>query len=227
MRAALRVLSLLLLASPAAAAQQDTQAWEQLNIVLPVASTTKLTVEQIARWSDRQGGLYTTEYGALLSHKVAKGVELGIGYRHVGFFNANTGADEERLRQQIVITSKRFAGRLRLDERFNPRGPEIGFRLRPLLRYNLPAGKPGVTLFASHESFLILNSTSWGQRAGYERMRNIVGVAFPVSRTIKADLGYLNQYRPARGGTRASMDHALNVAVTIDLANRPGAALHD
>ena len=161
MRRALCSLPLLLAAIPAAAAQQDTQAWEQLNVVLPVASHTKLTLEQIARWSDHQGGIYTTEYGALLSHEVAKGVELGFGYRHVSFFNANTGADEERLRQQVVVTHNRFAGRLRLDERFNPRGSEIGFRLRPLIRYNLPLGKPGLALFASHESFLLLNSTAW------------------------------------------------------------------
>src|SRR6476469_4823445 len=219
MRRALCMLPLLLTAIQAGAAQQDTQAWEQLNVVLPVASDTKLTLEQIARWSDHQGGVYTTEYGALLSHEVAKGVELGFGYRHVGFFNANTGADEERLRQQLMITRNRFAGRLRLDERFNPRGNEIGFRLRPLLRYNLPMGKRGVAIFASHESFLLLNSTVWGQRRGYERMRNIVGVAFPVTRTIKADVGYLNQYRLARGGAPATMDHALNVAITINLAS--------
>ena len=128
----------------------------------------------------------------------------------------------------MVVTHRRFAGRLRLDERFNPRVDEIGFRLRPLLRYNLPLGKQGVALFASHESFLILNSTAWGQRAGYERMRIILGVAFPVNRAIKADVGYLNQYRLARGGARATMDPAMNVAVTINLANRPsGAALHD
>ena len=61
MRPTLGVLPLLLAATMAGAAQQDTQAWEQLNVVLPVASNTKLTLEQIARWSDDQGGIYTTE----------------------------------------------------------------------------------------------------------------------------------------------------------------------
>ena len=104
-------------ATPATAQQEDFQAWEQLNVVLPVATGVRVTGEQIARTSDRQGGIYTTEYGVLVGVQIAKGIELGGGYRRVGFFNGNTGADEDRLRQQIVIARGRWAGRLRLDER--------------------------------------------------------------------------------------------------------------
>ncbi|VVT14886.1 conserved exported hypothetical protein [Sphingomonas sp. EC-HK361] len=228
----MRVLSLLLLAfslmaTPAWAQQEDAQAWGQLNIVLPVAPRLRVTLEQIARISDRQGGLYTTEFGGLVGWQVAKGVELGFGYRYVGFYNGNLAPDENRLRQQVVLTSGRFAGRLRLDERFSPVGPEIGFRVRPLLRYNLPLGPKRVALFASHESFILPNSTSWGQRAGYERMRNIVGLAFPIGDAVTADLGYLNQYRLPRGGARAQMDHALNVQLTVNLGTLGVAGLHD
>ncbi|MBB5697952.1 DUF2490 domain-containing protein [Sphingomonas yantingensis] len=212
---------------PALAQQQDEQLWEQLNVVLPVAKGVRVTAEQIARTSDRQEGIYTTEYGVLVGVQIAKGVELGVGYRHVGFFNANTAADEERIRQQIVIARGRFAGRLRLDERFNPGGDEIGFRVRPLVRYNLPLGRSRVSLFGSHESFILPNSTVWGQRAGYERMRNIVGVNVPIGKALSADIGYLNQYRLARGGARAQMDHALTVQLTVNLDKLGIATLHD
>lgn len=226
-RACLFALPLLLAAAPASAQQHDAQAWEQLNVIVPVSSQVRVTLEEIARVSDRQGGLYTTEFGVLLGWRVAEGVELGIGYRHVGFYNGNVAPDEERLRQQVILTHGRFVGRLRLDERFNPNGSEIGFRVRPLLRYNLPLGPERVALFVSHESFLLPNSTVWGQRAGYERMRNIVGVAFPLGRAISADVGYLNQYRLARGGARAQMDHALNVQMTLNLGALGVAGLHD
>lgn len=212
---------------PALAQQQDEQLWEQLNVVLPVAKGVRVTAEQIARTSDRQEGIYTTEYGVLVGVQIAKGVELGVGYRHVGFFNANTAADEERIRQQIVIARGRFAGRLRLDERFNPGGDEIGFRVRPLVRYNLPLGRSRVSLFGSHESFILPNSTVWGQRAGYERMRNIVGVNVPIGKALSADIGYLNQYRLARGGARAQMDHALSLQLTVNLDKLGVAMLHD
>jgi hypothetical protein len=221
------VLPLLAIAAPALAQQQDAQAWEQLNLIVPVTTRLRVTVEQIARVSDRQGGLYTTEFGGLLGWRVGEGVELGFGYRRVGFHNRNLAPDEDRLRQQVVLTKGRFAGRLRLDERFNPTGEEIGFRIRPLLRYNLPLRQERLALFVSHESFLLPNSTRWGQRSGYERMRNIVGLAFPLGKGISADLGYLNQYRPARGGARGQMDHALNIQATLNLGALGVAGLHD
>ncbi len=218
---------LVLAATPAWAQQQDAQAWEQLNVVVPVAPRLRVTLEEIARISDRQDGVYTTEFGALVGWQVVKGVEFGIGYRHVGFHSRNLAPDEERLRQQIVVSHGRFAGRLRLDERFNPDGSEIGFRVRPLLRYNLPLGSRRLTLFGSHESFFLPNTTAWGQRAGYERMRNIVGLAFPLGKAVTADIGYLNQYRFARGGARAQMDNALNVQMTLNLGTLGVAGLHD
>ena len=213
-------------ASPARAQQEDEQLWLQVNTAVPVVKDVRVTFEQIARFSDVQDGLYQTEFGALLGVKVAKNVELGFGYRWVGAHNGNTGANENRFRQHVVATFGRVTTRLRVDERFNPRGDEIGFRIRPLVRYNHPVGK-GVALFASHESFLLPNTTAWGQRRGYERMRNIVGVAFPVARGIAADVGYLNQYRPARGGGRAQVDHALNLQLSISLGDPGGPDVND
>lgn len=220
-------LSLLVGALPAWAQQEDRQAWEQLNVVVPMTETVRITLEQIARTSDRQGGIYTTEFGGLLGWQVAKGIEIGTGYRRVGFHNRNLAADEDRIRQQIVLSRGRFAGRLRLDERFSTIGSGIGLRFRPLLRYNLPLGRPRLALFASHESFLLPNSTRWGQRAGYERMRNILGLAVPLGKVVSADIGYLNQYRLARGGARAQMDHALSVQVTVNLGAIGVALLDD
>jgi hypothetical protein len=215
--AALAVAALLLPVSAAHAQQQDGQLWLQTNENLPIAAGTRLTFEQIARFSDRQGGLYTTEFGALLSRRVGAGVELGFGYRRVSFHNRNNGADEDRVRQQVVVTHGPVMLRLRLDERFHPGGDEIGFRIRPLVRLTQPLGRRGLALFASHESFYLPNSTSWGQRSGYERMRNSIGLSFPLGRMLAADVGYLNQFRPGRGGARAQMDHALSLQLTLNL----------
>ena len=208
----------LLAAQPAAAQQQDEQLWLQVNTNVPLADGVRITLEQIARFSDRQDGLYQTEFGGILGVRVAKGIELGFGYRKVGAHNGNTGANEDRLRQHVVWTAGPFTTRLRVDERFNPRGSAVGFRVRPLVRYNHRLGDRGLALFVSHESFILPNSTSWGQRSGYERMRNLAGVTVPFSSAVVADIGYLNQYRFARGGGRAQMDHALSVQLTVNLA---------
>lgn len=226
-RAAFFLSPMLFAAIPAHAQQEDTQAWEQLNLIVPVAPRVRVTLEEVVRVSDRQGGVYTSEFGGLIGWRLSDAVELGVGYRHVGFYNGNRGPEENRFRQQVVLTRGRFAGRLRLDERFVTSGGAVGFRIRPLIRYNLPLGPDRVTLFVSHESFILPNSTSWGQRAGYERMRNLVGVVFPLGRAVTADIGYLNQYRLARGGARAQMDHALSVQLTINLGKLGVAGLHD
>lgn len=216
-----------IVASPAHAQQEDEQFWFQANTNVPLDDGLRVTLEQIARTSDRQDGLYQTEFGALLGVRAAKNVELGFGYRWVGAHNGNSGANENRFRQQVVATFGPLTTRFRVDERFNPRGDEVGFRVRPLVRYNYRLGKKGVALFASHESFFLPNTTRWGQRRGYERMRNIAGVTVPLARAVLADIGYLNQYRFARNGSRAQMDHAFNLQITINLRGFVGPRLHD
>lgn len=219
-----------LLSAPAFAQREDEQLWLQVNTNVPVAEDVRLTLEQIARFGDRPDGLYQTEFGGILGWRVAEGVELGFGYRKVGFHNGNTGAYEDRLRQQVVVTLGPVTTRLRVDERFHPGGDEIGVRVRPLVRYNHRLRDGGLALFVSHESFYLPNRTRWGQRRGYERMRNIAGVALPLGRRVNADIGYLNQYRLARGGARPQMDHALNLQLTINTGGaggRPAARVDD
>lgn len=221
------VLPIAFAAAPACAQQQDAQAWTQINTNVPLTEGVRMTLEQIARFSDRQDGLYQTEFGVLLGLRVAKGVELGAGYRKVGAHNGNTGANEDRLRQQVVATFGRISTRFRIDERFNTRASGVGVRIRPLVRYNYPLGSRGVALFASHESFFLPNSTRWGQRSGYERMRNIAGVMVPIGREMNLDIGYLNQFRPGRSNARAQMDHALTLQLTINLHDLDLPLLHD
>lgn len=216
-----------LVASPAHAQQEDEQLWLQVNTSVPLAGAAQLTLEQIARFSDRQEGLYQTEFGALLSYRIVRGVEVGAGYRKVGAHNRNTAANEDRFRQQIVATFGRFASRFRVDERFDPRGDEVGVRIRPLLRYNHPIATGGAALFVSHESFWLANDTSWGQRRGYERMRNIAGLVVRPSAATSLDIGYLNQFRFGRDGARDQMDHALTLQLTIKLHSAEPTTTHD
>ncbi len=211
-------LPLLLVSASAHAQQEDEQVWLQVNTHVPLDDNTRVTLEQIARFSDRQGGLTQSELGVLVGQRVSKNFELGFGYRHVGFHNRNTALDEERFRQQIVGTFGPISTRFRVDERFHPHGKEVGIRIRPLIRYNHKLNDKGLAAFVSHESFYLPNATKWGQRRGYERMRNWVGLVVPVSRKISADVAYLNQYRLARGSSRAQMDHALSIQLTINLA---------
>ncbi|URW74608.1 DUF2490 domain-containing protein [Sphingomonas donggukensis] len=217
----------MLTAVPAHAQDEDAQLWLQVNASAPLAERVKLTLEQIARIGDRQGGLFQTELGGIVAYRVSDQIELGFGYRRVGFHNGNRSEDENRLRQHIVATFGRLVGRLRVDERFHPGGDEIGFRIRPLLRYNQPLGKGGLKLFISHESFYLPNATRWGQRSGYERMRNSVGFTIPLGKLSSVDVGYLNQYRPGRSGSPAQMDHALSTQLTLSIGSHTSSQVED
>lgn len=227
LRLTLATALILLAATPVRAQQEDEQLWLQVNTNVPIAKRVRLTLEQIARFGDRPDGLNQTEFGGILGWRVADGVELGFGYRKVGAHNGNAAANEDRLRQHVVATFGPVVTRLRVDERFHPGGDEIGFRIRPLVRYNHRLDARGFALFVSHEGFYLPNGTRWGQRRGYERMRNIVGIAVPLGGQVNADIGYLNQYRPSRGGSRAQMDHALNVQLTINVGTSAAPRVDD
>lgn len=226
LRYAASLLGVLSFATPAAAQVEDEQLWEQVNLNVPLTPEVRVTLEQIGRWGDRADGISQTEYGALLGWKAGKEVELGFGYRRVGLFSA-TGptVHENRLRQQVVLAHGNLVARFRVDERFNPGGDEVGVRIRPLVRQNFPLRRAKMAFFVSHESFFLPNSTSWGQHSGYERMRNMLGIAVPlIARKAMLDIGYLNQFRFARAGARPQMEHALSLQLTI---NAIGPILHD
>lgn len=214
----LLALPLLLAPVPALAQQEDEQLWLQANASIGVAEDTRLTIEAIGRFGDRGGGFIHDELGALASFTVAEGIEVAVGYRHVDDYDhGRAKPNEERLRQIVTVTLNRnLAARLRFEQRFQASGTETAFRVRPQLRFTLPVGD-GMSLFATQEHFVNFNETRWGVRSGYERMRNAVGLSVPLSPKIKADLGYLNQYRFGRAGAREQMDHAATFTLTLTL----------
>jgi len=214
-------LPLLFLAAPAAAQQVDRQLWLQTNGTVTIGKREKVTLEGIGRFSDRAEGFSHAEAGALFTHTVAGGIELSIGYRHVEDWNRGLALpNEERLRQMVLVpVGSGFSGRLRLEERFNSSGGEMGVRLRPRLGFDTPLNGKGLKLFATQEHFLNLNTTGWGQQSGYERMRNAAGLSFGLGGKLRGEVGYLNQYRFGRGGRRDQMDHAATFTLSFNVAS--------
>ncbi|HTU09681.1 MAG TPA: DUF2490 domain-containing protein [Allosphingosinicella sp.] len=211
---------LLLTATPAAAQRQDEQLWFQVNGSFAISERNRITLEGIGRFSDRAEGFSHAETGILFTHRTSGGVELSVGYRHVEDWDANGRLpNEERLRQMILVPlGSGFNGRLRFEQRFNSSGGEIGFRLRPRIGFETPLGRD-FKLFATQEHFVNFNSTAWGARAGYERMRNAIGVSIPLGGSLRGEIGYLNQYRFGRGGARDQMDHAATFTLSFNVSS--------
>jgi hypothetical protein len=214
-------LPLILIASPAAAQQVDEQLWLQTNGGIAIGEREKVTLEAIGRFSDRAEGFSHAEAGALFTHTTEGGVELSLGYRHVEDWNRGARLpNEERLRQMVLVPlGAGFSGRLRLEQRFNSLGGGIGVRLRPRLGFDTSLNDKGLKLFATQEHFLNLNTTAWGQNGGYERMRNAAGLSFALAGKVRAEIGYLNQYRFGRDGRRDQMDHAATFTLSFNVAS--------
>lgn len=212
---------LLLAPLPAWAQRQDAQLWTQANGSVELSDKDKLTLEAIARAGDQAQGLSQTELGLLYTRTLPGGVELSFGYRHLEFYERGvTLPNEERTRQMVMVPlGSGFNVRLRSEQRFHRSGGEIGFRIRPRLAYEMPLGRGGLKLFATQEHFLNFNSTAWGQRRGYERMRNAVGVSIPLGGKLRGEVGYLNQYRFGQAGKRDTMDHALTLTLNFNVAS--------
>lgn len=212
----------LLLAPVAAHAQQvDHQLWLQTNGTVTIGDREKVTLEGIGRFSDRADGFSHAEAGALFTHTTEGGIELSIGYRHVEDWNRGIALpNEERLRQMVLVPfGSGFSGRVRLEERFNSSGGEIGVRVRPRLGFDTPLNDKGLKLFATQEHFLNVNTTAWGQQGGYERMRNAVGLSLGLGGKLRGEVGYLNQYRFGRNGRRDQMDHAATFTLSLNVAS--------
>lgn len=204
---------------PAHAQVTDEQLWLQTNASTRVSADMRATVEGIARFGDSADGLGHTEVGGLIAYAPTRRIELAAGYRHVQDYDHDRRLpNEERLRQMVTL---RWAGvvttRLRFEQRFSSAGPEVAFRLRPRLGLELPLSKGGPGLFATHEDFLNFNATAWGVAGGYERMRHTLGLTVPLTRGVKADIGYLNEYRFGRDGARDRMTHAATLALNLEL----------
>lgn len=214
------VIPLLLLAAPAhAGSEDDSQVWLRAGASGTIAGQVRGSLETVLRFGNDPDGLYEAEYGASLGYEVVKGVTMWAGYIRVPSYGRADNRNEDRFRQQLTfpvgqVGGGRLSGRLRVEERDVSTGDDLGIRLRPYLQWSRPVRAGSKTnLVLSHESFVNLNSTDWGQRDGYDRMRNIVGIAFPLTKAVTADVGYLNQYGFVRGG-RDTQEHVANVGLS-------------
>lgn len=221
LRVALVALALVTLARPAAA-QEDVQAWGTLTGTTGIAPGTELSLELVTRAGDNADGIYEIEFGGMVSHEIAKGVKIGAGYVRVpNYRDGAVSSIEDRPRQQISASFAGIAGgtlsaRVRLEERFRNTGSDMGLRMRPNVRWAVPLASGSPTrFFVQHESFVTLNSTDWGQHAGYERWRNSLGLSTALTKNIDGEIGYLNQRTFGRNGAPDRNDHVATLGLAV------------
>lgn len=217
--------SLALLMLPVAAhASEDDQIWTTVNATVKLGENWRLSQEVVARFSDNRNGLYEIESNTLLGYRVSKKITIWAGYTHDPLYNAGDfTVMEHRGRQQVTfdnllkIGPGTLSARVRLEERWREGIDGTAWRLRPYVKFVLPF-QPGkkTALVLSHESFIDLNDTSFQTVHGEERMRNLIAITTPITKTINAEIGYLNQHG-FRPGQSDSSDNVASFALNFSL----------
>lgn len=207
-------------ATPARAQDQDSQLWVKLAASVDLVDDVALRLEMNQRISDDRDGLFESQYLAALAFKLANGVTLTGGLnRVVGLSGGRVASTEWRPRQQISfpiskIGPGKLVGRVRLEQRFRSNSGDVGHRVRPEISFALPLRK-SLDLQLAHEDYFNLNDTDFGQNAGHERMRNSATLVVALSKTLKAEVGYMNQYR-FNEDRRDLIEHALTTGLTAN-----------
>lgn len=190
----------LLLACPALAQEDparkaDSQLWTVQNVAIPIEDGLGLALDSTQRFGDAANGIYEAQFGFNLTYQLSKAVQLAGGYAHTTSYREGPNRQENRLRQQATVKFGMFSARWRIEERFRNDGTDMGWRTRLQLKAGQPFRKGGdLQWVLSHESFVSLNDTDWGQVSGYNRMRNYAGLRMPLTDTLGIEAGYMNQY---------------------------------
>jgi hypothetical protein len=204
------LLALGILATPAAAANSDEQLWTNFNVTAKLGDRWRLSEEVTIRFSDNRKGLYELESNTLLGYRLNKVVTLWAGYTHNPQYAAGDfTVMEHRAREQVTfdgfarIGAGKLNGRMRLEQRWRNNVDGTGWRVRPYLKYSLSiAGKTALNL--SSEPFFNLNVTPFQKKVGLDRMRNLISISTPLTKTLTGEAGYMNQHGFVSGGPDTS-----------------------
>ena len=223
LRGAAALILVVTVAGPAHATD-DEQLWTTASATVKLADKWRLSQEVTARFSDTRKGLYEIESNTLLGFKVTDTVTLWAGYTHDPQY---AGGDftvlERRAREQITVDNfakigrGKLSGRLRMEQRWRENIDGTGWRARPYLKFSMPFREGKKTaLVLSSEAFINLNTTSFQKAEGLDRMRNLIAISTPLTKTMTLEAGYLNQHGFVRNGEDTS-DHVASLSLSLSL----------
>jgi len=218
---ALALLTATAIPAPALAAS-DSQLWTNASVTVKLSDKWRLSQEVTGRFSDNRNGLYEIESNTLLGYRLNKVVTVWAGYTHnPQYADGDFTVMEHRAREQVtfdgfaMIGKGKLSGRVRTEQRWRDGVDGTGWRVRPYLKYSVPiAGKTAVNL--STEPFFNLNTNTFQRKSGLDRVRNLITISTPVSKTLTLEGGYMNQHGFVSGGPDTSDNIAyFNLALSL------------
>lgn len=207
-------------ATARAATAEDEQVWLNLTAMGPVSGDLIYFAEIQPRFGNGASRADQTLLRGAVGWKLSPQLSVYQGYAHI-VLPAQGGRDvnEERSFQQISWTIGKpwdgeLSSRTRLEQRWRSDGSGMGWRLREMLRYEKPLkpDRQAVNALVYAEGFAALNSTDWGQRAGFDQLRSFIGAEVKLMGKSTAEIGYLNQLINQRSGNER-MHHVASITL--------------
>lgn len=186
---------------------QSFQTWGNITTLLSLGRSNP-DLSNIKLWLEGQGrfGQDSSQFsqGILrtgLGYYFRDNLSLWLGY---AWIPNNPPAprndfDEHRIWQQLLWTEKfsdgKFMSRTRLEQRYDGRGDDVGWRFRQFFKYQHPFNlEPKLSWVIWDEAFVVINKTDWKPDNGFDQNRAFIGFGYQFNQNIRSELGYINQY---------------------------------
>ena len=202
MKRSLLAFSILAIVIPGVAHARDGEVWTSVGASGSLGGDWRASIDGTARFDG--DGLYEWVASGAIGYRLDAHATVWAGYVYKTAYANNAASNEQRVREDLTLDDVarigpvRIGGRLRSEERWREGRTGLGWRVRPQLKLTLPLGKGGPALVASAEGFFNLDRGA-GQRSGYDRIRESIGVQVPVAKAIRIDAVYLRQWTRGTG----------------------------
>lgn len=204
----------------AMAAQEDEQVWLAQFSTIEVGQKVLLFTDVQLRFTDGADRLGQVLLRPAVGYRITPSDTLFLGYAYVRTEPLNgTPTDEHRMFQQALVRvvggpgKTTVTSRTRVEQRWLEGRSDMGWRLRQQVRLETPVAK-GLNAIVWAEPFVNFNTTSWGQRAGFDQLRGFAGVGVPIAKGIAIEAGYSGQY-VNRFNVPDRMNHIGSLSLTI------------
>lgn len=171
------------------------------------------------RFSDANTHEATRVFRPMIGYQASKDVSLWLGYTRVEQFpDGRPQNNENRLFEELNLNLGHIgrvsiSARTRLEQRYFENNSGSAWRFRQQLRIAVPLQGTKLSLVATTEPFVALETTVAGARHGIEQWRNSFGLATPLSRNVSVEVGYLNRYI-LHDNLPDSIDHIVPVTLS-------------
>lgn len=175
------------------------------------------------RMQDGMGGLQQLIVRPALGVRVNQHVSAFAGYAWITNYNRNNFLlQEQRLWQQVGYGFRPFPkmillNRLRLEERFiQHTDSQTAWRLRYMLRGEVPLLKTKNYVVAFDELFINMNTVANGVQSGIDQNRLYVGLGRRIHRNLRGEIAYQQQYVNRQDVADDKASHILMTSVFLD-----------